>query len=501
MLDTYEPEAMALPVADYKPSIPKTIVKMSTSHEVLFVSVVVLAHFMTQAGLGQVIAPLDIIAESLNTQKPGEKSWFVAGYSLTFGTFILISGRLGDIIGHKRMLAFGYAWFGVWAAFAGFSIYPQRQIFFDFCRAMQGIGPALIIPNGLALFGRAYPPGVKKNIVFSIFGAVAPAGFVAGVMFGSLFSQFVWWPWTFWSFAIVCWCLSFLSLLVVPRELSTKPTNPPGFDFTGSIVGVAGLILVNVAWNNGPLYGWGTPHVYFLLIIGLLCLIAFWWVDMRAENPILPMYAMTGTVNFVLGCVAFGWGSFGIWIFYSFRFLETIRGNTPLFASAQFTPVVISGLIAAGMTGFMLTHTPVSFVMFISMCAFCVGVVIAATQQVQQIYWVQTFFSIIIMPFGMDMSFPAASVILSNHMAAEHQGLAMSLVYTVVNYSISIALGIAGTVESNVVKNISDPVEADLKGIRFAFYAGIGLSVMGVICGASFFARSYIKEGWKVMAQ
>ena len=165
---------------------------------------------------------------------------------------------------------------------------------------------------------------------------------------------------------------------------------------------------------------------------------------------------MTGTVNFVLGCVAFGWGSFGIWIFYSFRFLETIRGNTPLFASAQFTPVVISGLIAAGMTGFMLTHTPVSFVMFISMCAFCVGVVIAATQQVQQIYWVQTFFSIIIMPFGMDMSFPAASVILSNHMAAEHQGLAMSLVNTVVNYSISIALGIAGTVESNVVKNISE---------------------------------------------
>lgn len=86
-------------------------------------------------------------------------------------------------------------------------------------------------------------------------------------------------------------------------------------------------------------------------------------------------------------------------------------------------------------------------------------------------------------------------------MAAEHQGLAMSLVNTVVNYSISIMLGIAGTVESNVVKNISDPVEAELKGIRSTFYAGIGLSLMGVICGASFFARSYIKEGWKVMEQ
>jgi hypothetical protein len=273
----------------------------------------------------------------------------------------------------------------------------------------------------------------------------------------------------------------------------------PGFDWTGSLIGVAGLVLANVAWNNGPLYGWGAPHVYFLLVIGVLCLVAFVWVEKRAENPILPIAAMTGTVNFVLGCIGLGWGAFGIWVFYNYRFLETIRGNTPLSVCAQYSPAVIVGIVAAGLTGFLLTHTPVSFVMFVSMCAFCGGVVIAATQKVHQMYWVQTFFSIVIMPFGMDMSFPAASIILSNHMPAEHQGLAMSLVNTFLNYSISIALGIAGTVESNVVKNISDPAEAQLKGIRSAFYAGVGLGLMSVICGASFFVRSYMKEGWKVM--
>jgi MFS family permease len=495
----FDPESMGAPTKDHPPMNPQTEVKMSTFHEVLFVGVVAIAHFMAQAGLGQVISPLDTIAASLDIKKPGEESWFVAGYSLTFGTFILISGRLGDILGHKRMLAFGYAWFGVWSAFAGFAIYPQRQIFFDFCRAMQGIGPALIIPNGLALFGRAYPPGIKKNIVFSIFGAVAPAGFVTGATFGSLFTELVWWPWAFWSFALACWGLSSFTLLVVPRELSTRPMISPGFDWTGSLIGVAGLVLVNVAWNNGPLYGWGAPHVYFLLIIGMLCLVAFVWVEKRAENPILPIRALNGTVNFVLGCIGFGWGAFGIWVFYNFRFLELIRGNTPLSVCAQFSPAVICGILAAGMTGFMLTHTPVSFVMFVSMCAFGAGLAIAATQQVRQVYWVQTFFSIIIMPFGMDMSFPAASVILSNHMPAEHQGLAMSLVNTVLNYSISIALGIAGTVETNVVKNISDPAEARLKGIRSAFYAGVGLALMSVICGASFFVRSYMKEGWKIM--
>jgi len=340
----------------------------------------------------------------------------------------------------------------------------------------------------------------KKNIVFSIFGAVAPAGFVAGAATGGLFAQVVWWPWAFWSFGITCWGLAVFALLVVPRELSEKPMHPPGFDWTGSLMGVIGLILVNVAWNNGPLYGWSTPHVYFLLIIGMLCLVGFVWVEKRAESPILPMHAMTGTVNFVLACVGVGWGSFGVWVFYVFRFLHLIRGYSPLSSAAQFSPAVICGFLAAGMTGFMLTHTPVSFVMMVSMVAFCIGIIIAATQPAQQTYWAQMFVSVVVMPFGMDMSFPAASVILSNAMPPEHQGLAMSLVNTVVNYSISISLGIAGTVESQVIKGM-DPhsPETQLKGIRSAFYTAVGLSLAGVLCGALFFMRSLMKEGWKVM--
>jgi MFS family permease len=99
------------------------------------------------------------------------------------------------------------------------------------------------------------------------------------------------------------------------------------------------------------------------------------------------------------------------------------------------------------------------------------------------------------MPFGMDMSFPAATVILSNHMPREHQGLAASLVNTVVNYSISIALGVAGTVEVYANK---DPANA-LWGIRCALYTAIGLSATGVILGAMFFIKSMIREGWKIM--
>jgi MFS family permease len=95
----------------------------------------------------------------------------------------------------------------------------------------------------------------------------------------------------------------------------------------------------------------------------------------------------------------------------------------------------------------------------------------------------------------MDMSFPAATIILSNHMPREHQGLAASLVNTMVNYSISIALGIAGTVEVSVNAGGADV----LMGIRCAWWTGVALAAVGVILGALFFGRMFLREGWRVM--
>lgn len=472
---------------------PPGPVEMSTIREVYFVGICAVSHLLTQAALGMVLAPIDYIVPEFGQISPGQQSWFIAAYSLTVGTFIMISGRLGDIFGHRRVFAFGYVWLGVWSCFAGFSAYTRSQIFFDLCRAMQGIGPALLMPNALALFGRAYPPGIKKNIVFSIFGSLAPAGFVIGATFGSLFAQLVWWPWAFWSYGIASLLLGALAVLIIPKALSPRPEIRPAFDWAGSIVIVAGLVLINIAFNNAPLYGWGAAHCYFVLILGLVFFLAFFWVERTASNPLLPMHAMNRTVGYVLALVGVGWGSFGIWVFYNVRFLQHFRHATPLSVSAQYFPAVLAGLLAAGMTGFMLTHTPVSFVMMISMLAFCVGIVIACFQPIQQSYWAQTFVSILIMPFGMDMSFPAATVILSNHMPPEHQGLAASLVNTVVNYSISMALGIAGTVE------VYAPFDKPFQQNRNAFYSAIGLSGMGVLLGAMFFAHSMQKEGWVVM--
>ena len=182
----------------------ETKLPFSLPHEIVFVALICSAQLLTQAGFAQAIVPLHITGNSFGVTNPGELSWFAAAYSLTVGTFILIAGRLGDILGHKNLLIAGYLWYGVWSLVAGLSVYSHSQVFFDVCRALQGIGPALLLPNALAILGRIYPPGRRKEMIFSLFGATAPNGFLVGGLFSSLLAERVWWPWAYWIMAITC---------------------------------------------------------------------------------------------------------------------------------------------------------------------------------------------------------------------------------------------------------------------------------------------------------
>lgn len=131
--------------------------------------------------------------------------------------------------------------------------------------------------------------------------------------------------------------------------------------------------------------------------------------------------------------------------------------------------------------------------MVIAMVFFLVGHIIIATTPVHQIYWAQIFVCTIVIPWGMDTSFPAGTLILSNAVAKEHQGIGASLVNTAVNYSISIALGFAGTVESHVNDGGNTPAEI-LKGYRGAWYMGISIAGLGLAISLVLLAKSYWQE-------
>ncbi|KPI46106.1 Drug resistance protein [Cyphellophora attinorum] len=458
----------------------------NTLREALFITVICSSQLLTQAGLAQSIVPQHVIASSFDLDKqPSQLSCrHIHPHRWT----------LGDVFGHKRLFIGGFAWFAVWSAIAGFSVYSSGPILFDICRAMQGIGPAFLLPNAIAMIARTYEPGMRQNLIFCLFGATAPGGFVLGAVFTALLAQKAWWPWAYWIMSMICIACTVLAIVIIPA------TPPPTLedldeagkegrsglweqiDVLGSLTGLAALVLFNFAWNQGPVAGW-KPYTYIILIISVLVFAMFIFVEKRiSTHPLIPFGVLEGGSFFTLACISAGWSSFGIFVYYMWNFLEILRHHSILLISAQITPIAISGLCAALTTGFILNTFRPSTVILISMTAFFAGGVVLATMPVGQTYWAQTFIGIIILPWGMDMSFPAATIILSRAMPKRHQGLAASLVNTFVNYSISIGLGVAGTVDSQVNQQGMDI----LGGYRGALYTGVGLAGMGVVIALMF---------------
>lgn len=394
------------------------------------------------------------------------------------------------------MLLIGFAWFSLWSIVVGLSVYSNYTLIV-FARVLQGIGPAICLPNALAILGSVYPPGHRKAMVFSFFGAVAPVGAVTGGAVASALSL-AWWPWAFYALSIwlvVLMILGYLAIPDLPRKddifadgITWQKLNEE-LDLPGSVTGVLSLVLFNFAWNQAPIVGWATPETIVPLILGLILFGIFAWVELKfSTRPLLPFHVINGDVAFVLGAVACGWATFGIWSLYLVQFLQEVRHLSPLLTVAWLSPLTIAGTVAAIITGMLLgpfqVRPPV--VMTLALTAFTVGVILVATAPPDQTYWGQIFVCTIIIPFGMDMSFPAATLILSNAVKREHQGIGASLVNTVVNYSISLAVGFAGTVEMQV--NHGDT----LTGYRGSLYFGIGISTLGLGVCLVFLVREHL---------
>ncbi|KAK3709243.1 hypothetical protein LTR37_010981 [Vermiconidia calcicola] len=460
-----------------------------TPRDMLFIFNICLAQSLSLAGLAQTFAPLLILSDALGVTNPGVMAWPTAAYSLTLGSCILPAGRLGDMFGHKKILFIGWIWFSFFSLICGFSLLGGIKML-TACRAVQGMGPALLIPNGLALFGRTSPMGMKRNLAISFFGASGPCGVVSGDVFSSLLGQLAWWPWSFWIMGIVGFFVSALTHFVIPTDniksyLDSSVSPWQRFDVLGATTGVGGLVLINFALNQAPIDGWSAVYIGVLLGLGVLLMVAFIYIESRvADRPLIPIKGLHRDAAFTLACIAAGWGSHGTWSYSMFLLLEQVRGYSALGACSLFWPVAPIGVGAALAVGYLLRKIKVAHLMSISMFCFMAGCLLLATVPAEQSYFPNTFLSVIITPFGMNWSFPTGVMLMSNAVPREHQGIAASLVSTLVNYSISTGLGLAGSIDRYVGEY------GLLAGSRGPWYFGIGLAGLGWLISLYFIWHS-----------
>ncbi|KAJ9134282.1 hypothetical protein NKR23_g10271 [Pleurostoma richardsiae] len=457
--------------------------------------------FTNQVGLGNTLTTISVIGKSFGLTNEGQLSWLIAGYSLTVGTFILIGGRLGDEFGHKKLFVMGMSWYSLWSLVAGLSVYTSH-VLFVFARVFQGMGPALTLPNALAILGQSYSPGPRKHMSFAWFGGSAPFGAIAGFLSGGLFAL-AWWPWIYWSQAIAlagvatfaAWTIPHIP--VQPRRGRSLRQKIDGLDIPGGLTGVTALVLFNFAWNQAVVVDWQQPYVYVCLILGVLFGAAFFYVEVYwAKSPILPLSSFNADIAFVFACTATGWACFGIWVFYIGQVALDIGGNTPVQMAAWFIPVIPSGLVSALAVGKLLGKIPASWIMVVGQVAYLAGSILAATRPPHSIYWTYYFFSVLIITVGVDTSFPAATIIFSNAVPHQYQGMGASIVMTVVNYSTALGLGFAGTIETNV--NHGGATESErLSGYRSSLWFSVGLAGLGLALSIIFVVKPHWQRASK----
>lgn len=198
------------------------------------------------------------------------------------------------------------------------SSFPRNRwvfIYFLIESVLKLIGPALLVPNAVALIGRNLPVGQKRMIGFACFGACGPLGAATGAVFTALIADFLWWPWNFWILAGVCIIVMVLASIILPDDFLSEDDagfSRPGFDYWGTVTGVTGLILINFALNQAPLVLWTTPYIGTLLGVGVLCLVAFVLVELFAtEYPLIPIRGLSHDAVFALICIVVGWSSHG----------------------------------------------------------------------------------------------------------------------------------------------------------------------------------------------
>lgn len=204
-------------------------------------------------------------------------------------------------------------------------------------RVFHGLGAALSLPNGLALLGIAYPPGKQKAMVFTLFATMAPVGIVIGAASASLFAL-VWWPLAYWVFAATLLIIAGVGCFTIPNKSTSKSETPANLravmsdlDIPGAIAGVSALVLISFAWNQAPLVGWQKPYLWVALIVGILLAILFVLIEIYyAPKPLIPFYALSSDVSFILVSGACGWSCLGIWASYTWQFFENIRETPPL---------------------------------------------------------------------------------------------------------------------------------------------------------------------------
>jgi EmrB/QacA subfamily drug resistance transporter len=451
-------------------------------------ALVCVAFFMTVLDVSIVNVALPSIGRSLHFSETGLQ-WVITAYAITFGGFLLLGGRAGDILGRKRMFLVGLALFSIASLVCGLSGSTGVLVA---ARAVQGLGAAIVSPSTLSIITTTFEEGAERNKALGIWGAMGGSGAAAGVLFGGILTRFAGWEWIFFVNVPV----GALVLALTPRVVreSRAPDVGRNFDLVGASSVTGGLALLVYAISKAPVDGWSDTTTIGLLVAAAVLIAFFVGWETRVENPLMPLsifrirtLAGANVVGLLLGASIFA--DFFLLTLY----VQNVLHYSPLKTGVTFLATAGTTVVVAGISQWLCTKVGPKPVMVTGMLLDTIALVWYTQISVDGTYAHDLLGGYLLFGFGLAFAFIPVSIAALAGVGPREAGLASGLLNTAQQVGgavgVAIATSVAVSRTTHLLRTGDSSAAALTGGYALAFWVIAGISAAGVLA-ALFLVRS-----------
>jgi EmrB/QacA subfamily drug resistance transporter len=412
-------------------------------------------------------------------------SWVVNAYTLTFGGFLLLGGRLADLLGRRRMFISGLILFGL-ASLAGGLSGSEAQLIA--ARAVQGLGAAIISPAALSIITTTFTEGSDRNTALGVWGAVAGAGGAAGVLLGGVLTEYLGWEWVLLVNVPIALVAAFLS----PRLLKeSRDERASTFDIPGAVSVTAGLAILVYALVDADSAGWGSTQTLGLLGLSLVLLATFVGIELRTRHPLMPfsIFRLRTLRGANLVGLTIGMSLFSMFFFISL-YLQQVLGYGPLKAGLAYVPLSLLIITSAGVASQLVTRIGFKPTLITGMLFVTAGLLwFSQVSAPGGSYLGDVLFPSMLAAVGLGFAFVTSTIAAVTGTEPSEAGLASGLINTSQQVGGALGLAITATVASSATSSAFEDGErvrtvALTEGFQNAFLTCAGLALLGAILAA-----------------
>jgi EmrB/QacA subfamily drug resistance transporter len=413
--------------------------------------------------------------------------WVVNAYMLTFGGFLLLGGRLGDLFGHRKLFLIGLIFFTIASVGCGVATTQEMLIA---ARAVQGVAGAIVTAVALSLIMSLFTENAERAKAMGIYGFVCSAGGSVGVLLGGFLTTTLNWHWIF----LVNVPIGLLVYLACLRLLPHLPGMAGGakLDVAGAITVTSSLMLAVYAIVNGHEVGWRSTQTMLTLGGAVALLIAFLVIESRVKEPLMPLalFKLRNVATANVAGVLWAAAMFA-WFFISALYLQLVLGYNAMQVGLSFLPAnIIMAAFSLGLSAKIVMRFgirgPLAFGL---LCAGC-GLALFARAPVDGQFWMDVFPGMTLLGIGAGIAFNPLLLGAMSDVQPSESGLASGVVNTAFMMGGALGLAVLASIAAartdGLVAGGTAEVAALNGGYQLAFIAGAACAVMAGVLGGVF---------------